>query len=136
MARGSGFAASHGEGETGRVHVVRVDGDEENLTRLRDIKDGRDIFLDVIRLNFAELLQNSHYDLTQPQLTAAYFEHYFYRRADVMAVNQVFWWEHNSKAGQYSSAKVHKSLTVKGDGTFALDGEATPGLTAEVINGF
>ena len=53
-----------------------------------------------------------------------------------MAVNQVFWWEHNSKAGQYSSAKVHKSLTVKGDGTFALDGEATPGLTAEVINGF
>lgn len=53
-----------------------------------------------------------------------------------MAVSQVFWWRHNCKAGQYSSAKVHKSLTVKPDGGFELDGEATPGLTAEVIPGF
>jgi len=27
-----------------------------------------------------------------------------------MEVNKVFWWEHNSKLGQYSSAKVHKLL--------------------------
>ncbi|UJX40841.1 type I-C CRISPR-associated protein Cas7/Csd2 [Desulfovibrio sp. JY] len=53
-----------------------------------------------------------------------------------MAVNHVFWWQHNSKAGQFSSAKVHKSLTVKGDGSYELDGEATPGLTAEVLEGF
>jgi len=53
-----------------------------------------------------------------------------------MAVNQVFWWEHNSKAGQYSSAKVHKSLKVKADGGYELDGDATPGLAVEVLDGF
>ncbi len=29
-----------------------------------------------------------------------------------MEVHKVYWWEHNSKLGQYSSAKVHRSLTV------------------------
>jgi len=53
-----------------------------------------------------------------------------------MAVNHVFWWQHNSKAGQYSSAKVHKSLTVKADGGYELNGEATPGLVADIISGF
>jgi CRISPR-associated protein Csd2 len=30
-----------------------------------------------------------------------------------MEVHKVYWWEHNSKLGQYSSAKVHRSLTVE-----------------------
>ena len=30
-----------------------------------------------------------------------------------MEVNKVFWWEHNSKLGQYSSAKVHRSLQIQ-----------------------
>jgi len=30
-----------------------------------------------------------------------------------MEVNRVFWWEHNSKLGQYSSAAVHRSVNVK-----------------------
>lgn len=30
-----------------------------------------------------------------------------------MEVNKVFWWEHNSKLGQYSSAKVHRTVHVK-----------------------
>lgn len=30
-----------------------------------------------------------------------------------MEVNKVFWWEHNSKLGQYSSAKVHRSVKIK-----------------------
>lgn len=30
-----------------------------------------------------------------------------------MEVHKVYWWEHNSKMGQYSSAKVHRSLTVE-----------------------
>lgn len=29
-----------------------------------------------------------------------------------MEVNKVYWWKHNSKNGQYSSAKVHRSLEV------------------------
>ncbi len=53
-----------------------------------------------------------------------------------MAVSKVFWWKHNSRSGQYSSARVHRSLTVNPDGTYAVDEAATPGLTAEVIEGF
>lgn len=30
-----------------------------------------------------------------------------------MEVNKVFWWEHNSKLGQYSSAAVHRSVRVE-----------------------
>lgn len=30
-----------------------------------------------------------------------------------MEVVKLYWWEHNSKLGQYSSAKVHRSLQVK-----------------------
>ncbi len=28
-------------------------------------------------------------------------------------IHKVYWWEHNSKLGQYSSAKVHRLLEVK-----------------------
>ncbi|WP_210367067.1 type I-C CRISPR-associated protein Cas7/Csd2 [Bacillus sp. REN3] len=30
-----------------------------------------------------------------------------------MEVHKVYWWEHNSKLGQYSSAKVHRSLMIE-----------------------
>jgi len=30
-----------------------------------------------------------------------------------MEVCKVFWWKHNSKSGQYSSAKVHRTLHVQ-----------------------
>jgi CRISPR-associated protein Csd2 len=29
-----------------------------------------------------------------------------------MEVNKVYWWEHNSKLGQYSAAKVHRSIKI------------------------
>ena len=51
-----------------------------------------------------------------------------------MAVLKVIWWKHNSKSGQYSSAKEHNSLTVNADGSFDLDN--LDGLTREVIEGF
>jgi CRISPR-associated protein Csd2 len=51
-----------------------------------------------------------------------------------MAVRKVIWWPHNSKAGQYSSAKVHDSLTVNSDGSYTLND--TPGLQPEIIDGF
>jgi CRISPR-associated protein Csd2 len=37
-----------------------------------------------------------------------------------MEVLKVIWWEHNCKAGQYSSAKVHRSLSVHPDGTYEI----------------
>src|SRR5665213_762911 len=51
-----------------------------------------------------------------------------------MEVIQVIWWKHNSKAGQYSSAKVHRSLSVKPDGESMFT--ELDGLHAEVIPGF
>lgn len=53
-----------------------------------------------------------------------------------MAVSNVFWWKHNCKSGQYSSAKVHRSLTVHADGTYTLKHEDTPALKPEIIPGF
>jgi CRISPR-associated protein Csd2 len=51
-----------------------------------------------------------------------------------MEVAKVIWWGHSSKAGQYSSAKVHRSLSVKADGTYVL--ASLDGLTPEEIDGF
>lgn len=51
-----------------------------------------------------------------------------------MAVEKVIWWQHNSKAGQYSSAKVHRTLSVKEDGSYQLNNLI--GLTPEEIDGF
>ncbi len=51
-----------------------------------------------------------------------------------MAVEQVIWWQHNCKSGQYSSAKVHRTLRVKADGSFELN--KLDGLEPEIIDGF
>ena len=51
-----------------------------------------------------------------------------------MSVNKVIWWQHNSKAGQSSSAKVHSSLQVSADGSFAFHN--LEGLKPEVLDGF
>ncbi|UAC49484.1 type I-C CRISPR-associated protein Cas7/Csd2 [Bacillus aquiflavi] len=59
-----------------------------------------------------------------------------------MEVHKVYWWEHKSKLGQYSSAKVHRSLTIKNkveeqktieDYTITLN--ELEGLSVEVIDG-
>lgn len=51
-----------------------------------------------------------------------------------MQVVKLIWWEHNCKSGQYSSAKVHNSLTVNADGSYTL--EALDGLTPQELDGF
>ncbi len=51
-----------------------------------------------------------------------------------MEVLKVFWWKHRSKLGQFSSAKVHRSLHVADDGSYSLD--ALDSLTPEEIDGF
>ena len=51
-----------------------------------------------------------------------------------MAVEKVIWWRHNCKSGQYSSAKVHRTLNVHPDGSFDL--ENLDGLEPEIIEGF
>jgi CRISPR-associated protein Csd2 len=56
------------------------------------------------------------------------------RPAGSMEILKVIWWKHNCKAGQYSSAKVHRTLTVKHDGS--IDLSSLNGLTPEIIDGF
>lgn len=51
-----------------------------------------------------------------------------------MAIEKVVWWQHNSRSGQYSSAKVHKTLSVNADGSYKLNN--LEGLTPDVIDGF
>ncbi len=49
-------------------------------------------------------------------------------------VLKVIWWKHNCKSGQYSSAKVHRTLKVKPDGSYDLVGLSE--LVPEEINGY
>jgi len=51
-----------------------------------------------------------------------------------MVVEKVIWWQHNCKSGQYSSAKVHRTLSVKSDGSYTLSN--LDGLNPEEIDGF
>ena len=61
-----------------------------------------------------------------------------------MEVIKVYWWQHNCKDGQYSSAKVHRSVKVtlkdsdqipSSVDDYAITVEALPGLEPEVIDG-
>lgn len=56
------------------------------------------------------------------------------RPAGSMEVLKVIWWRHNCKSGQYSSAKVHRTLTVNPDGSYAF--ASLENLVPEEINGF
>ena len=51
-----------------------------------------------------------------------------------MVVEKIIWWKHNCKSGQYSSAKVHRTLSVNGDGSYTIAN--LDGLEPEEIDGF
>ncbi len=51
-----------------------------------------------------------------------------------MEVLKVVWWKHNCKTGQYSSAKVHRSVTVNPSGEIEVS--LLEGLKPELIPGF
>jgi len=55
-----------------------------------------------------------------------------------MAVEKVIWWQHDSKAGKYSSARVHRTLQVAPDGSFNEEEvkNALEKLQPEIIDGF
>ena len=61
-----------------------------------------------------------------------------------MEVVKLFWWQHNCKEGQYSSAKVHRSVKIAPKDPertpasvedYVITLEELPGLTPEVIEG-
>ncbi|MCC5851132.1 MAG: type I-C CRISPR-associated protein Cas7/Csd2 [Verrucomicrobia bacterium] len=51
-----------------------------------------------------------------------------------MEVKKVIWWKHSCPSGDYSSAKVHRSLSVKPDGTYTLSN--LEGLIPQELDGF
>jgi CRISPR-associated protein Csd2 len=53
------------------------------------------------------------------------------RPSGSMQVVKVVWYAHNSKAGQYSSAKVHNSVKIDNDGNVII--EPLDGLQAEIL---
>jgi CRISPR-associated protein Csd2 len=55
-----------------------------------------------------------------------------------MVVEKVVWWQHNCKIGQYSSAKVHRTLKLNPDGTFDEETfkKVFDDLEPEIIDGF
>jgi len=64
------------------------------------------------------------------------------RPAGSMEVYKVFWWEHNSKNGQYSSAKVHRLLEIKPNKNepkdikdYDIKLNELPNLKCEVLDG-
>ncbi len=56
------------------------------------------------------------------------------RPAGSMQVLKVIWWQHSCKAGQYSSGKVHGTLSVKPDGSIEL--ASLDGLEPKFVDGF
>jgi CRISPR-associated protein Csd2 len=61
-----------------------------------------------------------------------------------MEVTKLFWWQHNCKDGQYSTAKVHRSVHVQAKNTeeppacaddYIITLDELPGLTPEIIDG-
>ena len=61
-----------------------------------------------------------------------------------MEVLKLYWWQHNCKDGQYSSAKVHRSLKItaknengipQGLDDYEITLEALDGLTPEILEG-
>ena len=61
-----------------------------------------------------------------------------------MEVVKLFWWQHNCKDGQFSSAKVHRSVhAVLKDGVsipecaddYEIIADELPGLIPEIIDG-
>lgn len=54
-----------------------------------------------------------------------------------MEVVKLIWWKHNCASGQYSSAKVHRTLRVSCDaeGNVSVNTEDLEGLVPEVLDG-
>jgi len=83
----------------------------------------------------AEKIKNALITLFENDASAA-------RPDGSMEVHKVIWWEHATKLGQYSSAKVHRTLKVtpkvdepKGYEDYRISVEELEGLTAEIIDG-
>lgn len=72
------------ESNYGTVHIVRIVDGLENIRRLDDIREGRNVFLRVMD-EYRERIQNGMGDLSDPDIIERYFSYYFYQRQGRMA---------------------------------------------------
>lgn len=72
------------EKTAGTVHIVRVVDGQENITRLDDIREGRNVFLRVLN-EYREPIRKKAKDLSDPEIIERYFQYYFYQRDHLMA---------------------------------------------------
>ena len=72
------------ESDYGTVHIVRIVDGLENIRRLDDIREGRNVFLRVMD-EYRERIQNGMGDLSDPDIIERYFSYYFYQRQGRMA---------------------------------------------------
>lgn len=89
----------------------------------------------VFSLDDAEKIKQSLVTLFENDVSAA-------RPDGSMEVHSVYWWEHETKLGQYSSAKVHRSLRIepmieepKSFDDYKIYYEDLAGLRVEVLDG-
>ncbi|MDO9238147.1 MAG: type I-C CRISPR-associated protein Cas7/Csd2 [Aquabacterium sp.] len=87
-----------------------------------------------------QLAERTHFSDADAEVLKAIFPKLFEndtssaRPDGSMAMLKVVWWRHNSKSGQYSSAKVHGSINVQANGSISVN--PLPGLEPEMIEGF
>ena len=79
----------------------------------------------------AEAIKNALVNLFQNDASSA-------RPEGSMEVNKIYWWKHNCRNGQYSSARVHRSLRISKDSgryNITINNDDIPGLALEEIPG-
>lgn len=72
------------EKKQGRVHIIKTIDGQENISRLEDIREGRNVFLRVLN-EYRATLDAGQIDLGDPRIIERYFAYYFYGRKTDMS---------------------------------------------------
>jgi CRISPR-associated protein Csd2 len=121
---------------------LKPDTDSDTMGRKHRVDKGIYVTYGSINCQLAELTGFSEEDaekLKQAMLTIFENDASAARPDGSMEVCKLVWWEHNCKNGQYSAAKVHRSLReiINPDGNFdeSVLKTALPDLSPEILSG-
>lgn len=83
ILQAAGRCNRNGLRKAGRVHIVQPPPEQENLSLLKEIETGKEVFLRLMAEEAA--LPEPVTDLTRPELIERFFRYYFHKRADEMS---------------------------------------------------